>query len=119
MAGGVARVGDILGPGGILTAPASTNIFVNGRPAALEGCIYTPHPCFGTPKCTPGGIHPPGFTMDIPSDVYFDGIPPITNTGFGICGHKVMIASDDVIVVGGPLGSIASLVLARALGGGF
>ena len=40
---GAARVGDILGPGGVLTAPFSPDVFVNGRPVALFACVYTPH----------------------------------------------------------------------------
>lgn len=116
MPGGIARTGDILGPGGVLTAPANPNILVNGRPAALEACAYTPHPCCGVKKCPP--THCFGVALDIPSGVYFDGVPPLTNTAVGICGHKVMIASQDTFIVGGPLASVASLIVSRALLGG-
>ena len=111
---GIARVGDILGLGGLLTAPFSPDVFVNGRPAALFGCIYTPHPCCGAKKCPP--THCYGPTFDFPAGVYINGIPPITKTGRGICGHGVMTASTDVIIQGGLLGSIAGAAFGMASG---
>ena len=103
---GIARVGDILGPGGILTFPASPDVFVNGRPVALEGCIYTPHPCCGSPKCPPS--HCFGPTFAIPGGVTVNGLPPILKGSKGLCAHSVSTASDDVVVVGG--GGIGGMI---------
>jgi hypothetical protein len=114
MPGGIARVGDILGPGGIIGPPASLDVYVNGRPAALIGAAYTPHPCCGAKKCPP--THCFGVIGDLPSGTYVNGLPVLTNSGIGICGHKVMTASFDVFAVGGSaLAGVASMVLSRAL----
>ena len=112
---GIARVGDILGPGGVLTAPFSPDVLVNGRPVALEGCIYTPHPCCGIPKCPPA--HCFGPTFAIPEGVLVNGLPPIVKGSIGLCGHSVGSASSDVIISGGGLGS--AIGLARTAAGFF
>jgi uncharacterized Zn-binding protein involved in type VI secretion len=96
---GISRVGDILGPGGVLTFPCSFDVFVNGRPAALEGCIYTPHPCCGEPECPP--THCVGPTFALPSGVFINGLPPIVKGSIGLCGDVVKTASPDVIISGG------------------
>lgn len=102
---GIARVGDLVGPGGLITAPASPNVFVNGRPVALVGAIYTSHP-----PCNPKKPqHCYGATIDIPYGVYVNGIPPLTKNGRGMCGHKVMTASPDVSIAGGLFDLAASL----------
>ena len=111
---GVARVGDILGPGGVLTAPFSPDVFVNGRPVALFGCIYTPHPCCGKKGCPP--THCKGPTFDIPAEVTVNGLPPITKSGRGICGHGVMTASTDVVIGAGLFGAIAGAAFGAASG---
>jgi uncharacterized Zn-binding protein involved in type VI secretion len=111
---GIARLGDILGPGGVLVGPVSPNVFVNGRPVALFGCTYTPHPCCGAEGCPP--THCFGPTFDVPAGVTVNGLPPITKQGKGICGHGVQTASSDVIIkgggMGGALGGLASKALA-------
>lgn len=110
----VVRQGDMFGLGGIVTAPASSSVTVNGRPVALLGAIYTPH--YG---CTPKTfIHCLGFVFDFPAGVTIEGQTPITKGGLGICGHKPTTASDDVFIVGGGLG-IAGAFLGAALQGGF
>lgn len=114
MPGGVVRVGDILGPGGIIGAPCSPGIFVNGRPAALVGAVYSPHPCCGVKKCPP--THCFGSVLDAPVGVFFDGLPPLTKSGIGICGHPVSIASPDVIVSDGSMLGLAMGIAAGALG---
>jgi len=96
MAGGIARLGDILGPGGTLMAPVSPNVFVNGRPIALMNCQYSPHPCCGAYHCPP--THCGGPTFDTPSGILVNGVPPITKSGRGLCGHEVRTASADVII---------------------
>jgi len=113
MPGGVVRLADILGPGGLVGGPASPDVYVNGRPAALIGAVYTPHPCCGVKKCPP--LHCFGTILDAPSGVLVNGVPVLTKTGVGLCGHKVTTASDDVIVVGNQLFGIASLLISRAL----
>jgi uncharacterized Zn-binding protein involved in type VI secretion len=104
---GIARLGDILGPGGILVGPISPDVFVNGRPVALEGCVYTPHPCCGALGCPP--THCFGPTFAIPGGVYVNGLPPIVKGSIGLCGDTVKTASSDVIIAGGGLGGIAGL----------
>ena len=111
---GIARVGDILGPGGVLTAPVSPDVFVNGRPAALLGIRYTAHPCCGLKGCPPSHCYGP--TFDIPAGVYINGIPPVTKSGKGLCGDGVKTASNDVIISGGLSGQIGGFALGRALG---
>lgn len=103
---GIARLGDILGPGGVLTAPISLDVFVNGRPVALFGCYYTAHPCCGKKGCPPS--HCRGPTFDIPVGVTVNNRPPITKNGFGLCGHKVRTASQDVSILDGGFGGLAS-----------
>lgn len=113
MPGGVVRLADIFGPGGVVEAPVSPDVLVNGRPAALVGAVYTPHPCCGVPKCPP--LHCFGAIGDIPSGVLVNGFPVLTKTGVGLCGHKITTASTDVIVAGSALAGIGSLLLSRAL----
>jgi hypothetical protein len=111
---GIARVGDILGPGGVLTAPFSPDVFVNNRPAALIGIQYTAHPCCGAKGCPPA--HCGGPTFDSVYGVYINGIPPVTKSGKGLCGHGVRTASDDVIISGGLGSSIGGFALGKVLG---
>lgn len=92
---GAARVGDILGPGGVLTAPFSPDVTVNGRPVALLGCIYTPHPCCGAKGCPPA--HCGGPTGSLAFVVKVNGLPPVVKGSPGLCGHTVRTASSDVI----------------------
>jgi uncharacterized Zn-binding protein involved in type VI secretion len=102
---GVARVGDILGKGGLLTAPFSPDVTVNGRPVALLGAVYTPHP-----PCSPKfPLHCFGTTFAIPSGVTVNGLPPIVKGSIGLCGDTVKTASDDVIIAGGLIGTIVNL----------
>ena len=116
MPGGVVRIGDILGPGGVIGPPASVGIYVNGRPAALVGATYTPHPCCGEKKCPP--THCFGVVLDIPVGVYFNGLPPLTKSGRGICKHGIRTASTDVIVAGGGLLGTAFSIAGSLAGGG-
>lgn len=92
---GAARVGDILGPGGVLTAPFSPDVTVNGRPVALLGCIYTPHPCCGVKGCPPA--HCGGPTGTVVFGVQVNGLLPVVKGSPGLCGHTVRTASSDVI----------------------
>lgn len=102
---GIARVGDIVGKGGLLTAPFSPDVTVNGRPVALMGAIYTAHP-----PCSPKQPqHCYGPTFDIPYGVTINGMIPITKSGRGLCGDGVKTASSDVSIVGGALGMAASI----------
>jgi hypothetical protein len=109
---GAARVGDILGPGGLLTAPASSNVIVNGRPVALLGCIYTPHPCCGVANCPP--THCFGPTVDSDCGVMVNNQIPLRKGSIGLCGHTVMTASSNVIF---GKGSILGLVAGAAANG--
>jgi len=104
---GVARVGDILGKGGLLTFPFSPDVTVNGRPVALMGCVYTPHPCCPVYGCQ---LHCKGVTFPFPAGVTINGIYPITKGCYGLCLDKVMTASDDVIIAGGIFDQIAGII---------
>lgn len=115
MAGGLVRIGDILGPGGLVIGNSSSSVTVNGRPVALLGCAYTPH--LG---CTPKKpLHCFGTIIDFPGGLTIEGQTPLTKGGKGICGHGIQTASDDVISMGGGglLGTIVGLALG-ALGSG-
>jgi len=110
MAGGLVRIGDILGPGGLVIGNSSSSVTVNGRPIALLGCVYTPH--LG---CTPKKpLHCFGGIIDFPGGLTIEGQMPLTKGAKGICGHGIMLASDDVLSLGG--GGLIGLVLGIALG---
>lgn len=110
MAGGLVRIGDILGPGGLVIGNSSSSVTVNGRPVALMGCVYTPH--LG---CTPKKpLHCFGSIIDFPGGLTIEGQMPLTKGAKGICGHGIMLASDDVLSLGG--GGLIGLVLGVALG---
>ncbi len=99
---GVARIGDIYGPGGILGSPVSPNVLVNGRPVALNGAVYTAHPCCGAKGCPPshcGG--PTAGTQAAGFAVLVNGVPPILLGDFGTCGHMVRSASTNVLIGAG------------------
>jgi hypothetical protein len=102
---GVARVGDLLGRGGLLTFPFSPDVTANGRPIALMGCIYTPHV-----GCPVNKLHCIGPTFPFPAGVTVNGVYPITKGCFGLCLHPVMTASTDVIIAGGIFDQIAGIV---------
>lgn len=112
---GIARVGDILGPGGVLTAPFSPDVYVNGRPVALMGCVYTAHPCCGAKGCPPTHCFGPTFASI--SGVFVNGLPPITKGSSGLCGHTVGTASSDVIISGAGAGGMFSGLISRVARG--
>lgn len=109
---GIARVGDIVGKGGILVGPFSPDVTVNGRPVALEACIFTPHPPCG-PK---GPQHCFGIVLSIPSGVTVNGLPPLTKGSIATCKDPILTASTDVIIIESDLAQIAGL--AASLSGG-
>lgn len=110
MAGGLARLGDMLGPGGIMLGNSSSTVEVNGRPVALTGIFYTPHP-----PCSPKKfLHCFGIVFDFDGGLEIEGQVPITKGGKGICGHGVQTASDDVISMGG--GGFLGVIVGMALG---
>jgi len=116
MAGGLVRIGDILGPGGLVIGDASSSVTVNGRPVALSlRTTYTPH--LGCSPKKP--LHCFGVLIDLPGGLTIEGEIPITKGGKGICGHGVQTASEDVISMGGGgvLGAIVGIALG-ALGSG-
>lgn len=102
---GVARVGDILGKGGILTAPFSPDVLVNDRPVALIGIYYTAHPCCGKKGCPPA--HCGGPTSAVPEGVFVNGLIPVVKGDSGLCGDKVRTASEDVSIVGSMASNLA------------
>jgi hypothetical protein len=96
---GIARVGDTYGPGGVLTAPVSPNVIVNGRPVALNAVAYTPHPCCGAIGCPPshcGGIVPG--LQAVGFQVFVNGVPPVILGDNGTCGHGVRTASRNALI---------------------
>jgi hypothetical protein len=110
MAGGLVRIGDILGPGGLVFGPSSSSVTVNGRPIAFLGCVYTPH--LGCSPKKP--LHCFGPIIDFPGGLTIEGQLPLTKSAKGICGHGIMLASDDVISLGG--GGFLGLIVGIALG---
>lgn len=116
MAGGLVRIGDILGPGGLVIGNASSSVTVNGRPVALVGCAYTPH--LGCSPKKP--LHCFGTVIDFAGGLTIEGQIPLTKGAKGICGHGMQTASNDVISMGGGglLGTIVGLALGQ-LGSGF
>lgn len=115
MPGGIVRLGDIFGPGGVVGPPFAQGIYVNGRPAAVVGATYTPHPCCGNKKCPP--THCFGIIGDVPLGVYFNGLPPLTKSGIGLCKHKVSTSSPDVLISGGGFLGLAMGLAGAVLGG--
>lgn len=111
---GIARVGDIVGKGGVLVGPFSPDVTVNGRPVALTGCVFTAHPPCG-PKAPQ---HCFGVVIGIPEGVTVNGIPPLVKGSIATCEDTVITASDDVFIVGGLLGSIISAGFGLVSGGG-
>lgn len=112
---GIARVGDIVGKGGILTAPFSPSVTVNDRPVALIGCVFTPHP-----PCAPPYFieHCLGVVFGLDNGVTVDGMIPLTGSSIGTCGDKVMTSSGDVTIAGGLLDAALSLAAGQVLGPG-
>ena len=96
---GIARLGDILGPGGVLGFPVSPNVLVNGRPVALDGARYSAHPCCGAKKCPPAHCGGPTSGLQAKAArVLVNGLPPILLGDPGACGHTVRTASENVFV---------------------
>lgn len=95
---GIARQGDIVGPGGVLTAPLSSDTNVNGRPVVLHRVVYTAHACCGDSGCD---IHCNGAVSGAKSaaaSVYVNGVPFVLLTDTADCGHTVVTASQDTII---------------------
>lgn len=95
---GIARMGDILGPGGMITGPFSPDVTVNNRPVALNGAGYSAHPCCGAKGCPP--THCFGTIVAIGTGVTVNGVPPLVKGSPGLCGHTVKTASSDVVIAG-------------------
>lgn len=107
---GVARVGDIVGKGGILTFPFSSSVTVNDRPIALFGCMFTPHP-----PCSPQQPqHCFGVVLGLDNNVSVEGMIPLTGASIGTCGDKVLTSSSDVIIAGGLMDLAVSLAAGQA-----
>lgn len=96
---GIARTGDVYGPGGVLTTPVSPNVLVNGRPVALNAVVYTAHPCCGELGCPPSHCYGivPGVTA-LGFRVLVNGVPPVLLGDKGTCGHAIRTASENVQV---------------------
>ena len=95
---GVARLGDIVGPGGVLVAPVVPSITVDGRPVAHIGTMVTPHMCCGMKGCPPTHC----FSSVVMGDpnVTVNGIPIAYKGAFTLCGHTIKTASSGVTVGG-------------------
>lgn len=111
---GIARVGDIVGMGGLLVGPFSPDVTVNGRPVALEACIFTPHgACFSVPPVVP---HCFGVVFSFPEGVTVNGVPPLVKGSIATCRDTVLTASSDVLIAGSGLGSLVSMAVSFASG---
>lgn len=91
---GIARQGDALGVGGILTSPSSSTVTVNDRSVALQGCIYTAH--LGCSPRRPQ--HCFGSTFGISYGITVEDQTPLSLGSIGTCGHPVGSCSLDVSV---------------------
>jgi uncharacterized Zn-binding protein involved in type VI secretion len=95
---GIARQGDIVGPGGTLTDAVSPDVIVNGIQAVLHRVAYSPHSCCGSSGCGP---HCSGAVSGAQSEsagVYVNGVPFVLLGDVADCGHAVATASNDVII---------------------
>jgi uncharacterized Zn-binding protein involved in type VI secretion len=95
---GISRQGDLYGPGGVIGAPVSPNVIVNGRPVALNGARYTAHPCCGARGCPPAHCGGSVFSSAaVGARVIVNGSYPIVIGDNGACGHNVKTGSFNVI----------------------
>lgn len=111
---GAVRVGDINEAGGIAVL-GSTDVIINGRPAAMILSPVTPHPCCGAPGCDAhcaAVIIGPGS----PS-VMVNGKPMIVQGDVDSCGHLRLTCSTDVIAPGGSSLLTAGLSIGIGLAG--
>jgi uncharacterized Zn-binding protein involved in type VI secretion len=95
---GIARQGDIVGPGGILTGPLSSDTNCNGRPVVLHRVAYTAHDCCGDSGCD---IHCSGAVSGAKSasaTVFVNGVPFVLLGDSADCGHSVVTASQDSFI---------------------
>lgn len=96
----MARVGDIVGPGGLLMDCGLDAVLVNGQPAVslVPGAMprVTPHVCCSPycPLCCAAVV-----TLGVPT-VLINGKPAITVGMPASCGHAVMTGAEGVIVTG-------------------
>jgi hypothetical protein len=94
---GIARTGDIVGKGGLLTAPYASSVKVNDRPIALNACVFTPHP-----PCGPQAPqHCFGVVFGQNAGVTVEGQVPLVKGSQATCGDTVKTASGDVIIAAG------------------
>lgn len=114
--GGIARQGDMVGRGGLLVGPYSSDVFVNGRPVALQGCLVTPHPPCPAPKMQ---MHCIAVMGAIPAGVEVNGRTPITRGSVASCLDPLLTASSDVTIAGGAVDIAVSIAAAAGGGGDF
>ena len=96
---GISRQGDLYGPGGVIGAPVSPNVIVNGRPVALNGARYTAHPCCGARGCPPAHCGGSVFSSAaVGARVIVNGSYPIVIGDNGACAHIIKTGSFNVIV---------------------
>jgi uncharacterized Zn-binding protein involved in type VI secretion len=95
MAKPVARLSDVNTAGGAITSAVSTNVLVNGRPAAMIGSVIVPH--FPYKK-----IHKvPTFITTGANSVLVNGRPLAHISSSTTCGHSIATGSGDVLVGSG------------------
>lgn len=94
---GVQRVGDINSGGGVALGPGHNNVRINGRPAAIPGTPFSPHP-----PCNPRAPqHCAGSIAVGPnsSTVRANGRPLVLTGSKDTCGHTRQGGSPDVKAV--------------------
>lgn len=92
-----ARMGDIVGPGGVISVGIPT-VLINGQPAAVVGGLVTPHACCGAPGCPP--THCASTLVQCAPTVLINGIPSTYVGCVTLCGHPIITGAPGVIITG-------------------
>jgi uncharacterized Zn-binding protein involved in type VI secretion len=92
----MARMGDIVGPGGVISAGVPS-ILVNGQPAAFLGAPVTPHACCGAPGCDP---HCVAHIVTGAPTILVNGIPAVYVGCMASCADAVVMGAPGVIITG-------------------
>lgn len=88
----VAKVGDIVATGGVLTL-GSTTVFVNNIPAALYGSPVTSHGCCGSIGCD---AHCAAVVSTGSTGVFVNNIPSLRIGDIATCGDPIVSGSPNV-----------------------
>lgn len=91
---GIQRVGDLNSGGGVALGPGHKNVLINGRPAAIPGTRFSPHP-----PCSPKNpVHCRGTiaVKGTSKTVKANGKPLVLDGNKDSCDHARIRGSRDV-----------------------